>query len=251
MLHDHAARVRRSFEGQLALFSGDDSPFAKRSGELPWIEPLHEDMVVLDVACGAGHAAESVAPRVRQVVGIDLTRALLELGAQRLTESGVCNVSFQEGDAEALPLVDGSFDLVFCRGSMHHFADPKRAIDEMVRVCRPGGRLVLVDLVPPDAEVRVAFDHVHRLLDPSHLRSFLAEELATLLPGGVDALSCAGSLSIRLPVSVAITERSDAEAVERLLRDDLAGGPSTGMSPQLEDGKITVDFATCILHTSL
>ena len=248
--HDHAAHVRQSFERQVGLFSGDDSPFAKRSGELAWIEPLHEDMVVLDVACGAGHAAESVAPRVREVVGIDLTRALLDLGAQRLAENGVRNVLLQEGDAEDLQFVNGSFDLVFCRGSIHHFADPSRASDEMARVCCPGGRLVLVVLVPPDADVRDAFDQVHRLLDPSHVRSYLAEELAELLPGGKGGLIYASALSLRLPVSVAMTEQSDAEAVERLLRDELDGGARTGMLPLLEDAALTVDFTTCILHAS-
>ncbi len=248
--HHHAAHVRQSFERQVGLFSGEDSPFAKRSGELAWIEPLHEDMVALDVACGAGHAGESVAPRVREVVGIDITRALLDLGAQRLADNGIRNVLLQEGDAEDLPFVNASFDLVFCRGSIHHFANPSRATEEMTRVCRPGGRLVLVDLVPPDPGVRDAFDQVHRLLDPSHVRSYLAEELSDLLPGGRDGLTYASAFSIRLPVSVAMTEQSDAEAVEGLLRDELDGGPSTGMLPLVEDDALTVDFTTCILHAT-
>ena len=63
---DHDEVVRQSFERQVPLFSGPDSPFARRaSGSLSWIEPLTRDMVVLDVACGAAHATEPVAPRVR------------------------------------------------------------------------------------------------------------------------------------------------------------------------------------------
>ena len=57
-------------------------------------------MLVLDVVCGAGHAAEVVAPDVREVVGVDLTVDLLELGAARLAAAGVRNVLLQEGNAE-------------------------------------------------------------------------------------------------------------------------------------------------------
>ena len=60
---NHDEVVRRSFDRQVGLFSGPDSPFARRpEGALAWLEPLTDDMLVLDVACGAGHAAETVAP---------------------------------------------------------------------------------------------------------------------------------------------------------------------------------------------
>src|SRR3954451_2268017 len=94
----HRETVRRSFERQVPLFSGPASPFASRPDTpLSWIEPLSEGMLVLDVACGAAHAAESVAPHVRQVVGIDLTPALLTVGASRLRDQRVDNVLLQEG----------------------------------------------------------------------------------------------------------------------------------------------------------
>src|SRR3954466_15978999 len=82
--------VRRSFDRQVGLFSGPDSPFVRRpAGTLEQLEPLHDGMLVLDLCCGAAHAAEVVAPRVRQVVGVDLTTSLLELGAARLAAAGV------------------------------------------------------------------------------------------------------------------------------------------------------------------
>ena len=113
---EHDDVIRRSFEQQVGLFSGDDSVFARRvESPLAWLEPLDPELVVLDVACGAAHVAEQVAPSVRQVVGVDLTPALLALGADRLRAAGIGNVLLQEGNAAALPFVDGSFDLVFCR----------------------------------------------------------------------------------------------------------------------------------------
>ena len=248
---DHDAVVRRSFERQVHLFSGPDAPFARRAaGPLTWIEPLDPGMIVLDVACGAGHAAEQVAPSVRQVVGIDLTTALLKLGADRVRANGIGNVLLLEGNAERLPFLDESFDLVFCRSSLHHFAHPHRAVSEMLRVCCHDGRVVLLDIVPPDPAVRDRFDHLHRLLDPSHVRSFLESELADLLPGGLDGLTYADTFTFRLPVDVAITDQSDSPEVLRLLRDEIQGAaPRTGFEPTEEDGKMMVDFTTCVVHS--
>jgi ubiquinone/menaquinone biosynthesis C-methylase UbiE len=244
----HDDVVRRSFDRQVGLFSGPDSPFARRSeGELAWLEPLADDMGVLDVACGAGHACEVVAPHVRQVVGIDLTTTLLELGAARLREAGVVNVLLQEGNAEALPFVDDSFDLVFCRAALHHIGDPVQAVAEMVRTCRVGGRVVLSDLIAPSAAERDAFDQLHQLIDPSHHRAFLEQELGTVLPDALP-LTYGATTTSRLPIDIALTEQSDGDTVLATLRAEIDGGPSTGFDPAEEDGKLVVSFITCVVH---
>jgi ubiquinone/menaquinone biosynthesis C-methylase UbiE len=247
---DHDEVVRRSFERQVSLFSGPDSPFAHRAtGALTWIEPLDQDMIILDVACGAAHGAEPLAGHVRQVVGIDLTPALLQIGAQRLYDQGFTNILLQEANAESLPFVDESFDIVYCRSSLHHFADPRQAVAEMVRVCRIGGRIVLLDLVAPSAEVRERFDHVHRLIDPSHVRAFLEGELADLLPCGIDGLAYADTMTIRLPLDVALTEQPQSRAVLDMLSAEVRGeGEPTGFDPAKEGDDLVVSFVTCVVH---
>jgi ubiquinone/menaquinone biosynthesis C-methylase UbiE len=247
-VHDHDAVVRRSFERQVGLFSGPGSPFAQRdTGTLAWLEPLTPDMLVLDAACGAAHAAEVVAPHVRQVVGVDLTRALLDLGASRLRERGIGNVLLQEGNAQSLPFVDGSFDLAFCRAALHHMADPQRTVDELVRVIAPAGRVVLFDLVSPIPEARDTFDRVHRLIDPSHVRAFTEAELPQLFPDGFE-LTYGATSTIRMPVDVSLTEQSARDEVLDALRADIAGGEPTGFEPAEEDGTITVAFTTTVVH---
>lgn len=242
--------IRRSFERQVPLFSGPDSPFASRQPQaLSWIGPLEPESIVLDVACGAAHAAEPVAGAVRQVVGIDLTPALLKVGALRLADQGVTNILLQEGNAESLPFVDESFDVVYCRSSLHHFVDPRRCVDEMVRVCRSGGRIVLLDLVPPSEHVRDRFDYVHRLIDPSHVRSILEEELGDLLPDGVEGITVIDRLSIRLPLDVALTEQSNkAEILSILEAEVLSAGEPTGFEPAFEGDDLVVSFVTSIVH---
>ncbi len=249
----HDDLVRRSFETQAPLFTGPNSPFAQRTpGALSWIEPLEPDMTVLDVACGAGHAADPIAPHVHQVVGVDLTRALLDIGTKRLRAAGINNVLLQEGNAEALPFVDESFDLVFCRAALHHIGDPERAVAEMVRVCRVGGRVVLFDLVAPeaDAALRRSFDDLHRRLDPSHLTTFSEAELAALLPGGADALTYAETSDLRFPIDISLTEQSDRDSVLAALQAEVDGsGLATGFDPAEENGTFAVSFRMCVVHS--
>jgi SAM-dependent methyltransferase len=248
---DHDDVTRKSFEQQVGLFVGDDSPFARRpASTLAWLEPLHAGMIVLDVACGAAHASEVAAPHVRQVVGIDLTPALLAIGADRLRAAGIDNVLLQEGHAAVLPFVDGSFDLVFCRTALHHFPDPERCIVEMARVCRPGGRVVLSDMIAPSAEVRDAFDALHRHIDPSHTRALLEAEIADLLGRAVGPLSYGETGSMRLPITAILTEASDREAALAALQRELDGNRPSGFDPVVTDDGILVSFTGTVVHAT-
>ena len=248
----HDAIVRSSFEKQTALFAGEDALFARRSSSaLAWLEPLDPEMIVLDVACGAAHAAEQVAPHVRQVVGLDLTRALLELGADRLRDAGITNVLLQEGSAAELPFLDASFDLVACRAALHHVPDPGVVVAEMARVCRPGGRVVAADMVAPSAEVREAFDALHRRIDPSHAGVLLEGELAELLHSKVGPLTYGETSDpFTLPVDHILTDAADRDAVTSALQAELAGGPATGFDPVLDDGQTLVSFTNTVVHAT-
>jgi SAM-dependent methyltransferase len=209
-------------------------------------------MVVLDVACGAGHAAEQVAPHVRQVVGVDLTPELLALGATRMEEAGIANVLFQEGDATSLPFVDASFDLVFCRTAVHHFPDPAVVVAEMARVCRPGGRVAIADLIVLDADVRDTYDTIHRQIDPSHVRVLLEPELADLLTDAVGPLSHAETGEpLVIPVDLILTDQSDRDAVLHALRAEIDGGPATGFAPTLdEEGRVLAAFTNTVVQAT-
>ena len=241
---DHDEVVRQSFEKQVGLFDGDDALFARRADPaVSWLGPLSPDMIVLDVACGAGHVAETVAPYVRQVVGVDVTPALLALGSARLSDAGVRNVLLLDGNAARLPFVDASFDVVACRTALHHFGDQEKAVSEMARVCRPGGRVVVNDLVAPNADVRDAFDGLHRLIDPSHAGVLLPNELSELLASAVGPVASAETTKpFRLPIDVMLTDAADREAVMVALHAELDGGPPSGFEPVLDDGRMTVAF---------
>jgi SAM-dependent methyltransferase len=184
-------------------------------------------------------------------VGIDLTASLLELGADRLRQAGITNVLLQEGNAAELPFVDDSFDLVMCRGSLHHFIDPGAAVAEMARVCRPGGRVVAADMVAPSAEVRDAFDALHRSLDPSHAGVLLEAEMAGLLEAEVGPLSYGETSDpFRIPVDHILSDAADRDAVTQAWEAELAGGAATGFEPVLEDGQTLVSFTNTVVHAT-
>ena len=246
---EHNDVVRNSFTQQVGLFTGENSPFARRfASPLAWIEPLDAEMIVLDVACGAGHAAEQAAPHVRQVVGIDLTPALLTAGRERLAAAGLRNVLLQEGDATALPFVDGSFDIVVCRSSLHHFPDPAQAVAEMGRVCRPGGRVVVSDMIAPSAEVRDAFDELHQHIDPSHVRALLEREVADLVET-VGPLTYGDTSSTTLPIDVILTSAADRDATMAAINDDIDRN-ATGFDPVRDGDQVLVKFTATVVHAT-
>jgi ubiquinone/menaquinone biosynthesis C-methylase UbiE len=93
---------------------------------------------LLEVACGPGYVALAFAERCREVVGVDLTDALLNIADTKRQERGLTNVRFQRGDAERLPFADREFDATVCRLAFHHMEDALRVLREMTRVGRKG-----------------------------------------------------------------------------------------------------------------
>jgi ubiquinone/menaquinone biosynthesis C-methylase UbiE len=139
------------------------------------------DDTVLDVACGGGIIVCAFAPEVKHATGIDMTPAMLDRARQHAAEKGVANVSWDQGDVGSLPYADGTFDIVVTRFSMHHFPDPAGVLREMVRVCAPGGRVVVVDMYASDNPAKaVEWNRLEKLRDPSHVRCLTLQELKGL-----------------------------------------------------------------------
>ncbi len=142
---------------------------------------LRGDERVLDIGTGTGHTALAFAPHVADVVGLDLTPAMLDQARGLAEERGVANARFERGEAEALPYPDASFDLVSCRVCAHHFRDVRAALREAARVLRPGGRVLWVDSVSPEDPAQDTFLNCIELLrDPSHVRNYGVSEWRAL-----------------------------------------------------------------------
>lgn len=117
---------------------------------------------ILDIACGTGDfsiaIAESANPSTK-IEGIDISEGMLEMMRNKLSEKGLDGrVSARLGDSEALPYGDGSFDRVTIAFGIRNFEHREKALEEILRVLKPGGRLVILELsVPSNALIRFAF----------------------------------------------------------------------------------------------
>jgi SAM-dependent methyltransferase len=142
-------------EGSIASFAGTGNPF--RIGQL---QPGER---VVDIGSGAGIdsliAAKMVDPD-GQVIGVDMTPAMLEMARKSASEAGAGNVEFREGLAESLPVPDGWADVVISNGVLNLLPDKLAALQEMARVLKPTGRLQIGDIlvqqaVPEDAKQQI------------------------------------------------------------------------------------------------
>jgi arsenite methyltransferase len=111
---------------------------------------LRPDMVVADIGTGTGFMAAGLAPLVSQVYALDGAPAMLDVARRNL--AGFTNVIYRVSDGSSLALDEASMDAVFANMYLHHCADPAAAIREMVRVLKPGGRLVITDMDRHDHE---------------------------------------------------------------------------------------------------
>lgn len=140
-------------------------------GALPAL--LDDRWTVGDLGCGTGQLAAALAPFVERVIGVDESRAMLAAARRRL--AGFANVELRSGELEALPLETASLDAALLMLALHHLVEPERALAEAHRVLRPGGRLLIVDMVPHERdEYRQQMGHVWQGFSEAQLGGWLA-----------------------------------------------------------------------------
>ena len=124
--------------------------FGERTDLLGLFALLPEEWTVGDLGCGTGRLSEALAPFARRVVAVDASAAMLEAARARLAATP--NVEVRAGELESLPVADGELDAAVASLVLHYLADPEAALAEAFRALRPGGRLVVVDMMPHDRE---------------------------------------------------------------------------------------------------
>jgi ubiquinone/menaquinone biosynthesis C-methylase UbiE/DNA-binding transcriptional ArsR family regulator len=157
-------------------------------GVLGLIDPA---LVVGDLGCGTGQLTEVVAPYVRQVIAVDSSADMLDAARVRL--GGAANVDLRQGELESLPIEAGELDAAMLSLVLHYSPSPGRALAEVSRVLRPGGRVLVVDMLPHERqEYQQQMGHVWLGFSEKQIGKFLTDagfsDVRTrLLPADPDA----------------------------------------------------------------
>jgi len=211
-------------------FSQQAIPFSELPGHSQSMQMLIElsgvsaSDDVLDVACGPGLLACEFALHARYVTGIDITPQMIEQAKKCQKDKQLSNLSWQVGDVFPLPFPDAYFSVVLTRYSFHHFLNPAAVLAEMHRVCKPGGKVMVIDVVQPPEKAE-AYDQLEKLRDPSHVHALTSSERAAIvLASGLSNIKTArykvdGELEKQL--SASFPNPGDADKIREMFRTDL------------------------------
>jgi len=201
--------------------------------------PASSNDQVLDIATGTGEFARALSPKVAAVVGLDATDAMMAQGEEFAKKAGIPNISFKKGVVQAIPFGDASFDIVSCRYAFHHFADPKPVISEMLRVCKPDGHIIIVDIIVPEAPLAAEYNYHEWLCDQSHTRALHPGEFETCFRlFGIKVVSARTRVldnEFIAWMDFSRTQKHHREEILRAARAELGGGEKTGLGVYQSD----------------
>ncbi|QAS52561.1 class I SAM-dependent methyltransferase [Halobacillus litoralis] len=185
-----------------------------------WLEPENK-WQALDIATGGGHVAKTLSRSVGTVFATDLTKDMLQNTARHLKEQH--NIYYIVADAEELPFLDESFDVITCRIAPHHFPSPSKFIEETHRVLKPDGRFLMIDNVAPeDEQLDNFYNTFEKKRDPSHVRALKISEWQNYLEKHNLTINKQLSRKKRLPfrewVTRILSATEEHQAVEILMR---------------------------------
>jgi ubiquinone/menaquinone biosynthesis C-methylase UbiE/biotin operon repressor len=133
-------------------------------------------LVIADLGAGEGAFSMLLAQRAKQVIAVDNSDRMVELGSALAGKQGVEALEYRKGDLEAVPIADGAVDLALFSQSLHHAIHPERAIAEAWRILKPGGRIAILDLVQHKfAEARELYADVWLGFSEVELESMLGK----------------------------------------------------------------------------
>jgi ubiquinone/menaquinone biosynthesis C-methylase UbiE len=180
------AEAARSFDAELhtAAYAETHSDAAQLARLLSLLSPVY-GQVVLDLGTGNGYVAMALARAhlACRVIGVDVADQALVRALGRARARGLSNADFVSYDGVSLPFADDCFDTAVCRYAFHHVPRPDMTLDELSRVIRVGGRLVLADAIRDDADDVDFVNRFQEMKRDGHVRMHREAELIDLICG--------------------------------------------------------------------
>lgn len=236
--------INQSFEIQAPNFESKTLNFSKKEYldyTLSSVSPDKGD-TILEVAAGTCACGRSFSPLVKTVVCLDATASMLQVGKEAAVNEQLHNMVFVKGYAEELPFLDDSFDIVISRLAFHHFTDRDSTSSEMVRVLKPGGKLVMIDMEAAEDPLRSAEDEIETLRDPSHVKNLSKAEMKQLYSNhGLDIEKVETSQMLQHLtdwMSLTNTPETVRQIITSRMLNEMNGKEKTGFSPYEDESGI-------------
>ncbi|MFZ7127700.1 MAG: class I SAM-dependent methyltransferase [Desulfobacterales bacterium] len=247
-MNSHKDRIQDQFTRQARLFQTSHRSAEDAIRQAVAVSGVTDRDTVLDVACGPGVLACAFARYARHVTGIDITPSMLEQARQLQATSGISNVTWRNGDVAEMPFADNRFSMVISRYAFHHFEDPARVLKEMVRVCAPNGKVVVIDSAPPENKAQ-AFNEIELERDPSHTRALTSGEISDIMISQGLAVEnrhlYAWEVTAESLLARSFPSDGDREAIFRKYEADV-GKDRLAMNTRYVNGVLHVTFPTLI-----
>lgn len=247
MKSSNKAQIQQAFTQQAAGFESKRMNFSKQDylcSAVQKIVPSKTD-AVLEVAAGTCACGRAIAPYAGNVVCLDMTPAMLSIGKSEAGKNHLDNMTFVLGDAVELPFLNGSFDIVLSRLAFHHFSNVKQAFAEMVRVLKPGGKLVVIDMEAAEEPLREAEDSIEKMRDPSHVRNLSENEMLALYRDSGLSVSCCEVTKMPVVLQNWLEHTKTPPEIQAQIKDkvldEMNGGGKTGLAPYVRDIELCFD----------
>ncbi len=140
-------KMRSYFDELAGKFGRNYVPGRSWQGLAETLLTLMPPMVIADLGAGEGTFSQLLARRSKKVIAVDNSEKMVEYGLELARKHGVKNLEYRKGDLEEVPIRDATVDLAFFSQALHHAQHPERAVAEAARILKPGGRIVVLDLL--------------------------------------------------------------------------------------------------------
>jgi ubiquinone/menaquinone biosynthesis C-methylase UbiE len=184
----------------------------------------------------------------KSVVGLDMIKEMIAQAIKIQNKNSLTNIKFDLGTVENLPYKNDSFDIVFTRYSFHHFLDTKKVFDEMLRVCKPNGKIIVVDAAL-EKKYAHAYNSMERLRDPSHTKALTFDEFNTLFQHKTLSNHKQSSYKVEMELEnqlkASFPNKGDEDKIRELFKKDTKTN-SLGMHTHLKDDKIYFSYPITI-----
>jgi ubiquinone/menaquinone biosynthesis C-methylase UbiE len=246
---NHNDLIKEQFNKQSATFGTMTGHYEALDLIIKLSQATDKD-TVLDVACGPGIVACAFAKKVAHVHGIDLVAAMIERAKESQKTQDLSNMSWDIGNVNPLPYPHCHYSIVVSRFAFHHFTDPLAVLNEMTRVVKWEGKVVVVDVFTASEPQAKLYDHMEKLRDPSHTHALTLTELQTMFKE--TSLNLIEEHMYRMEVDVeellkaTLTPSKEAEDFKKIVKADIDLN-ELGINSFLKENKLKFSFPIMIM----